>query len=529
MNGAIGSFFLNTFYESPMVHYLICTVFLLSEIFILFKGPPSSTLGVGLGSLIHLFVLRAIIFASSSLALNISMYEIFTDKSLYPLVNLASFLAQLITLTLFIKLMPLKVVKRIMDDKDFYTGLLSLAIIISFFLVFNSHMFLVDYFSVILAVQEISIAIFALAFLYIMLFLLIQIFNLGIYKEKTKELETKIDQDQSFASAVFSFAEVIIEVNCTQDKIVRLLINSNDREISHLPGLADFLTIQTQAFTHPDDVHIIQKINSQSLMADLQNGYSEKLLEFRSKKIQSDDVHSAVVSASDDYLWYRMRINTRLQPNSQEVFSLFTIDEIDEEKQAELSLKKQAETDPLTGSYNRAAFATKVQEYLDNGGCGTLYMFDLDNFKGINDNMGHSAGDKVLKEIYAKTTAIFRTHDIVSRVGGDEFLVFLSGTTKESLIKKKAYQICSDLNKTYHAENGVDIEISCSVGISVAPKDGTHFEALYDAADISMYHSKSIGKNTFTIYDSNDNVGFKPQEKEAYMRLRDTMMTNEDT
>ncbi len=524
-NALVGPFFLLTNYDNPMTQYFLTCALLLLEIYIIFNDKSTATIGIGCGSLIHLFTLRAIIFSTMSIVHETSMYGLFSNVKYYPNINLSAFASQIITLFLFIKLMPLKTVRKIMNNKSFYNSLFFLTVVITSYLIYNSNLFLIDFYSLNLAIQEIVITFFALCFFYIMLFLLIKIFNLDIYKEKAKELESKIDKDKAFNSAVFSFAEVILEVNCTQDKITRLLINSTERPIEHLPTLSQFFMMQAKLFTHPKDIEIITNISSASLIADLENGYSEKLLEFRSKRIEAKPEETGVISQSDNYLWYKMRINTIVQQNTGEVISLFTIDEIEKEKQAELSLRKKAETDPLTGSYNREAFATKVTEHLVNGEHGVLYMFDLDNFKGINDNMGHAAGDKVLKEVYAKTTAIFREQDLVSRIGGDEFLVFLHGTTKETMIKKKAYQICSDLNKTYHAENGVEIEISCSIGISIAPKDGSDFDTLFSAADISMYHSKSVGKNTFTIYDSNDNNSFKPQDKEAYMRLRNINLT----
>ncbi len=518
LNGLIGSLLLFTFYDNPMTQYFICMTILIGEIAVLFKGSVSATIGIGLGSLLHLFVIRAVIFASTSIATGMSMYEIFLSADFYPIINLASFAIQIFTLAIFIKFIPLKIVRKIMENKEFYTTLLFLTVILNAYSIYNSYMFTIDYFSVNLAVQEIVISLFTLVFLYIMLLLLIKIFNLGIYKEKTKELEVRIDKDKALTSAILSFAEVIIEANCTKDTVTRVLVNSVERSIYENSSFSDLFNHST-FLTHPEDADIINDITAFSLMVDFENGYDEKLLDFRAKNITTPN-GMATDDVPSDYLWYRMRINTNLDVSTSDVISLFTIDEINEEKQAELSLRKKAETDLLTGSYNKDAFTLKVNNYLNQGGQGTLYMFDLDNFKGINDNMGHSAGDDVLRETYAKTTSIFRPNDIVSRVGGDEFLVFLTGTTKDSTVRKKAAQICTDLNKTYHADNGVAIEISCSVGISVAPKDGTDFETLFNAADIAMYHSKSIGKNTFTVYDSNAPASFEPQEKEAYMRLR---------
>ncbi len=525
-NGIVGPLFLFTNYNNPMTQYFICTIILLVEFLVLFKSRLYITIGVCAGSLLHLFVLRAIIIAVFSLVNKIPMNEIIHNEQFFPMVNLLAFLSQVITLSLFIKLMPLKVVKEIMLNKSFYTGLLSLTLLLNIYIIFNSYMFTVDVFSVNIAVQEIVIALFILAFLYIMLFMLIKVIKLGVYKEKTQQLEHKIDKDKLLTSAIFNIAEVILEVNCTQDKMLRILINSVERPTEHLDGLSEFFIEQTKIYTHPEDVGILDKINSKKLLSDFENGYNEKLYEYRSKKIHSSDNRTGVKSIDDNYLWFRMRINLSRDEESSDVIALFTIDEIDTEKQEEISLRKKAETDPLTGSYNKETIAIKINEYVNKGGQGALYMFDLDNFKGINDNMGHAAGDEVLREVYAKTTSVFRPSDLVSRVGGDEFLVYLAGTARYSTLQFKAEQICKEMSKVYHADNGVDIEISCSVGISISPKDGTDFDSLYKAADIAMYHSKSIGKNTFTFYDDSS-TGYKPQEKEDYMRIRSINLSDE--
>ncbi len=500
----------------------MCILILLSELFLLFKGQLIGIFGVGIGSLLHLFVLRAIILASTSLVSGISMWSVSYDSGLLPFVNLGAFAAQIITLLLFINLVPLKTLGNVMNDREFYTALLGLTILLNVYMLFNTYIFAVDYFSVTLAVQEIVIAVFILAFFYIMMLLLIKIFNLGIYKNKAKKLEDQIDSDKSLTSAVLSFAEIIIGINCTQNTITRMLINSDEVPVDHLPSFSEFFQTQSNQLTHPADLAAMTRITPASIMLDFENGVVDRMVEYRAKRILPSAQGTGINTNGDDYYWYRMRINSSLNPDTGDIVALLTMDDVDNEKREELKLRKKAETDPLTGSYNRDTLALKVDEYLKDGGSGTFYMFDLDNFKGINDNMGHLAGDAVLREVYAKITSIFRPHDIISRVGGDEFVVFLLGTTKQSTVTSKAVSICAQLRKVYHADNGVDITVSSSIGIALAPKDGTDFETLFNAADLAMYHSKSIGKNTFTIYNSSSEVGYKPQEKEDYMRLRST-------
>ncbi len=518
INSVVVPFLLTYDFSFQSLSYLLCIIALVLEYSLLFEGSFSSKLGIALGSLLHLFVLRAIIICSVAMYNGTSLYNVIITPSVFMWVNFSSFAAQLITLTLFITLIPLKTVIKIMSNKRFYTKLLFLTSLLILYMIFNTNIFMIDYFSVNLFVQEIVIAVLVLTIFYIMILLLINIFKLGIYKDKTKELEIKIDKDKTLASAVFNYANIIMEVNCSRDKIERLLMTSTEISVDHLPGLSHFFKKHIELYVHPEDKNILAEIDSFSIISEFEDGISEIEHEYRAKKLKPSVSQKGVQVVSDEFLWYKMRIKTSNDTSNAEVISVITVDEIHEEKEEALKLRLKAETDQLTGSYNKNTFAEKVNTYLKNERMGALFMFDLDNFKGINDNMGHSAGDAVLQEVATKTKTLFRNRDIVGRIGGDEFVVFLEGTTEKDLIEEKAKKLCSIICKKYYAKNKEIIEISCSIGIAIAPHDGTDFDTLFDVADLAMYQSKSEGKNCFTIYDSNVISGFTPQDKESYMR-----------
>ncbi len=512
INGIMAPFVFTTAFSNPIAPYIFCIIVLNVEFLVLFVGKTSGKIGVAMGSLIHLFTLRAIVLSSIAYAKNISMHEVYYSEQLMPWVNLAAFAVQLVTLTLFIRFIPLKTVRQIMADQGFYKSLLVLTSLLVLYMVYNSYIFTVDAVSRVLFVQEIVVSVFMLSCFYIMLLFLIKIFNLGAYKEKTKQLEVQLDKDRVLTSAVINYASIIIEINCTKDEITRLLINSKETPVSHLPPVTDFFKKQVYAHTHPDDVKMMSELSAHTFVSAFENNEFEKIYEYRAMPIEAVEKGTGVNAKGDEYLWYKMRVNISLDESTSDVIALLTVDEIHSEKQMELALRYKAERDTLTGAYNKNTFETKVNEYLSTGGQGTLYMFDLDNFKGINDNMGHTAGDAVLSEVNSKITALFRAHDLVARIGGDEFVIFLVGAVGLSVVQDKAQKMCETINKTYHAKNKVDIEVSCSVGISIAPKDGDDFEKLFNAADIAMYHSKGKGKNTYTIYDQALNEGFEPQE-----------------
>ncbi|OON91822.1 MAG: hypothetical protein ATN32_02200 [Candidatus Epulonipiscium fishelsonii] len=163
----------------------------------------------------------------------------------------------------------------------------------------------------------------------------------------------------------------------------------------------------------------------------------------------------------------------------------------------ELSLKKQIERDGLSGLYNKVTTEKLISEHLSNGGEGILIMIDIDNFKGINDNLGHDFGDYVIKDVAYKLNSVFMQNDIIGRIGGDEFMVFIK--SKNIQIETKCTQLCNAIVTTY-SERGIDISISASVGIAMTREVSSNFKDLYLNADIAMYESKKLGKNRFTIY-----------------------------
>ncbi len=158
-------------------------------------------------------------------------------------------------------------------------------------------------------------------------------------------------------------------------------------------------------------------------------------------------------------------------------------------------LNFKASHDELTGAYNRAGYDI----LLAGIDLATTYMmlFDVDNFKNINDTYGHEAGDRVLIKLVQVLKSVFRDDDCICRIGGDEFVVFMvhSGGMQRRLIESKIDQINSELENT---DDGLP-PISISVGI-VNGKDVSDPNTLFEKTDKAMYESKKQGKHTYTFY-----------------------------
>jgi diguanylate cyclase (GGDEF)-like protein len=171
-------------------------------------------------------------------------------------------------------------------------------------------------------------------------------------------------------------------------------------------------------------------------------------------------------------------------------------------------LDSKAHKDLLTGVLNKRSFEESVEAAI-NSNQENLYraviLLDVDNFKGVNDTLGHAYGDKVLAEIGNILRKVFSKDDYLGRLGGDEFCVYLNIPESRQgdytkFIETKCAELCSAFNNNYTGDDN-NYKISASIGASVFPLHGTSFSKLYQCADRALYSSKHRGKDTYTIFN----------------------------
>jgi len=189
--------------------------------------------------------------------------------------------------------------------------------------------------------------------------------------------------------------------------------------------------------------------------------------------------------------------------------------DISERKALEEQLRQLAFHDPLTLLANRNLFRDRVQHALTLAQCGqgsvAVMFLDLDNFKNINDSLGHDAGDCLLQAVAQRIVKTTRSSDTVARLGGDEFAVLLEGTAGVTEVGHLADALIDTLDLPFTLE-GVEVRVAASIGVAFStPEAGA--EALLSNADIAMYHAKAAGKNR--------HVTFQPQMQDMLQeRLR---------
>ncbi len=206
--------------------------------------------------------------------------------------------------------------------------------------------------------------------------------------------------------------------------------------------------------------------------------------------------------------------------------AVVVIDDITQRRAAEREVQHMAHFDMLTGLPNRFQFREKMQEILPrarrNATKLAVIYIDLDNFKEVNDSLGHPMGDKLLIEVSRRLEDVTRGEDIVARFGGDEFVVLQSSPNGQpELLARRLIAAVSD---PYDID-GHHLVIGASVGIAISPDDGVSADDLIKNADMALYHSKANGRGQFMRFEARmDSEAQKRREIE--MDLREALANN---
>jgi len=197
------------------------------------------------------------------------------------------------------------------------------------------------------------------------------------------------------------------------------------------------------------------------------------------------------------------------RPNGVVDYFVTVVQDITERKQAEEHIQHLAHYDALTGLPNRVLLGDRLQQAVlragrDHTQVGVL-LVDLDLFKRINDTLGHSVGDQLLREAARRLQECARQCDTISRQGGDEFAIVLPDLTDSDEAARMAQRILDQMAESYRLDDQ-ELHISCSIGISVCPRDGRSAESLLKNADNALYRAKDAGRNNYQHYQSGATV-----------------------
>ncbi len=217
---------------------------------------------------------------------------------------------------------------------------------------------------------------------------------------------------------------------------------------------------------------------------------------------QVDNKHPVrIKNLKDDWVWMELTAQLLEESESVEPVFLFYLKEVDRQKRAEAELRNRAEIDPVSLLYNRSAAQERVIRMLEAGATEhyAFFLVDIDNFKQVNDSYGHVVGDQAILSVSKALRKSFRSTDLVGRLGGDEFVVFIQHDGDADTVRAKAQKAVAAMGGLTFPDYP-QMKLSISIGVSIAPQDGTTFDQLYQNADTAMYSIKDHGKNGYALY-----------------------------
>ena len=327
---------------------------------------------------------------------------------------------------------------------------------------------------------NVAIVIIVVSFAFILLFVSI------LYLLKSNEVIARTSE--KFKMVSVQSQDIIIDYDFT-------------RRILTLDGNTDNVVKDGKnTFNYSETMELLGLVHSDD------EGMREQLADIRSSSDTSVRGEFRMRCLDGTYSWFKLKATiVRVHDHPQQMVG--SLINVDEQMNKELRLIEKAETDPLTGILNKGAFREHVSERLKDASRNDLfavYIIDLDNFKAVNDNLGHAMGDQVLSDVAKKLCIVFSDQDCVGRIGGDEFAAFLrlSSNVREkgmNIIESKAKAICSHMQETYHARKK-SVSVSSSVGVAIYPNAGRDYDTLYKNADKALYSIKENGKNGYSIY-----------------------------
>ena len=236
----------------------------------------------------------------------------------------------------------------------------------------------------------------------------------------------------------------------------------------------------------------------------------ENILDAFERGIRELDYECMIAPPGEGEKWVRLRARLFYYNSDKSVHMIVFSQDISAEKARETQLLGMAETDPLTGLYNKAATKEHISALLaeaEPGFSGALIITDIDHFKNVNDTLGHAVGDAVIKEFAERLKGQFRDTDICGRIGGDEFIVFLQNIPSRDWLSGKMEELLEALRfeasdpQRPGSETG-SCAISASIGVACPAKGMADFDSLYKNADTALYEAKEAGRDRSRIFNA---------------------------
>lgn len=224
----------------------------------------------------------------------------------------------------------------------------------------------------------------------------------------------------------------------------------------------------------------------------------DKLL---SKQLENVEIEIRIRNSLGQYIYVEADLSrVHNSTYSKEPLILVAMKDITSEKEIEKQILHLSYHDPLTGFPNRLSFMRELRKEIIKSNRIAILFLDLDNFKSVNDQLGHDLGDIFIKEAAKNIKSSIRPSDMAARMGGDEFIIMLRNAQDEKVVQTVVSRILKKFNKPIIVENK-EFVVTCSIGVAIYPQHGSTPEELIKNADNALTHVKKGNKNDFLIFN----------------------------
>ena len=280
-----------------------------------------------------------------------------------------------------------------------------------------------------------------------------------------------------------------------------LLLNMDGNVFQANRFAGDLLEYDTARFANLHFSHLLpadERPRAEEMLRRLANGEQEALR-----------TEQRMLQASGQEIWTNMHLVLQRCRDGKPSYCILQVADITETKRSQQHMERMAFYDTLTDLANRRLFYDRLTQVIERSNrterLAALLYLDLDQFKQVNDTLGHEAGDALLQAVAQRLGQSVRTDDTVGRLGGDEFTILLadiSSTTDASLVAEKILKLFQQPTTI----NGQQLVVTTSIGITIIPKDGAHATELMQNADLAMYRAKELGRNNYQFYNEEMNT-----------------------
>ena len=322
-------------------------------------------------------------------------------------------------------------------------------------------------------------------------------------------------------------AQLNEDISATQEEIIaqndeliesqRKLTQSEDRYKQALNGINDVVweidLITQKLFTSEkwmdvigyslEDIHL-RKLVKCIILPEYRESLFRDVKDHIILRTPNFSTELKVKTGNGEIKWILNRGNVLYDEMGKPIKLVGAITDISNNKKTEEKIQKLAFFDTLTNLPNRAAFFTELQEEIQNskvcGSYGAILFLDLDNFKMVNDSLGHDVGDILIQKISERLSSVIEQDDMLSRFGGDEFLILKKNLKDKAHLEVLCENILTLLENSFDL-SGKQVFITASIGISVFPENGDDQASILKNADTAMYKAKESGKNKYQFYN----------------------------